>query len=86
MERVEVGMYATSKAGHDKGSLYLVARVEGDFVYLVDGKLRPLDKPKKKKQKHMQIIRRMLEGWNPEQISDDDVKRAIRQYKQSLQA
>ena len=86
MERVKDGMFAISKAGHDKGNLYLIVRAAGDYVYLVDGKLRLLEKPKKKKQKHIQIVHRMPEGWNPEQISDDDVKRAIRQYKQSLQA
>ena len=86
MERVETGMFAKSKAGHDAGSLYLVIQTEGEYVFLADGRIRPLAKPKKKKKKHIQIIHRTPEGWNPEQISDDDVKRAIRQYKQSLQA
>ncbi len=81
MERLEVGMFATSKAGHDKGSLYLVMKVEGEYVYLADGRIRPLEKPKKKKCRHIQIIHRKPENWNPEEISDDDIKRAIRQYK-----
>ena len=86
MERIETGMFAASKAGHDKDCLYLVLKVEGDYVYLTDGRLRPLAKPKKKKSKHIQLIHRRPSDWNPEQISDDDVKRAIRQYKRSLQA
>ena len=85
MERIEAGMFALSKAGHDKGSLYLIIKTEGEYVYLADGKLRPLEKLKKKKCRHIQIIHRRQEDWNPEQISNDDVKRAIRQYKQSPQ-
>ena len=86
MERIEAGMFATSKAGHDRGVLYLISKTEGEYVWLTDGRLRPLDKPKKKKLKHIQIIHRIAENWNPAQISDDDVRRAIRQYKKSLQA
>ena len=34
MERIERGMLAWSRAGHDTDTLYLVCGVEGDFVYL----------------------------------------------------
>lgn len=81
MERMETGMFARSKAGHDKGCLYLIEQVEGDTVYLVDGVRKTLAKPKKKNQKHIQIINRFCENWNPEQINDDDIKRAIRLYE-----
>ena len=86
MRRIEAGMFALSLTGHDKGRLYLVIKAEDGYVYLADGELRSLEKMKKKKEKHIQIIYRTPEGWNPEQISNDDVKRAIRQYKKSLQA
>ena len=41
MERIVPGMFARSKAGHDKGSLYLLVQVEPEYVYLVDGRQRP---------------------------------------------
>ena len=78
MERTEAGMFARSKAGHDKGRLYLIEKTEGEYVYLVDGARRTLAKPKKKKQKHIQVICRIWENW--ETVNDDDIKRAIRQY------
>ena len=81
MEKVIPGMLARSKAGHDKGDLYLIDRVEPEYAYLVDGSRRPLSKPKKKKWKHIQIIKQMREHWNPEQKNDDDIRRAIRQYE-----
>ena len=58
------GMLAVSKAGHDAGERYVIAAVDNNYVYLVDGRIRTLDKPKKKKKKHIQIIGRTydLEG------------------------
>ena len=44
---------ALAAAGHDRGTLYLVLREEGDRVLLADGKLRKLDRPKKKNRKHV---------------------------------
>ena len=49
MDRYEVGMLARSKAGHDKGHVYIIMKEEAAYVYLVDGCLRPIEKPKKKK-------------------------------------
>ena len=80
MERTEAGMFARSKAGHDKGCLYLIGKTEGEYVYLVDGTGKTLAKPKKKNRKHIQVICRVWEDWKPETVNDDDIKRAIRQY------
>ncbi len=42
-----------SLAGHDKGWLYLVLRVEAGFVWVADGKHHTLAQPKKKSLKHL---------------------------------
>ncbi len=41
------GNVVRSAAGHDKGDLFLILREEGDFVWLVDGKRRKNETPKK---------------------------------------
>ena len=51
------GMFAVSLAGHDKGRVYFITREEEDFVYLADGKSRGIQNPKKKRKKHLQIIK-----------------------------
>ena len=51
-----IGMFAISKAGHDKGRMYLVVGQEKDLVLLADGKTRTMENPKRKKTKHIQII------------------------------
>ena len=48
------GQIIFSKQGRDKGRAMVVYHVEGEYVYLVDGSLRLLQKPKKKKVKHIQ--------------------------------
>ena len=50
-----VGQVVYSKCGHDKGKAFIVTEIEEDFLYLTDGKSRKMDKPKKKKTKHVQI-------------------------------
>ena len=48
------GQVVYSKSGHDKGLPFIVISVEGEYLYIVDGKRRRLDKPKRKKIKHIQ--------------------------------
>lgn len=61
MVRIEEGMLAKSIAGHDQGRLYVIIRVEAEYVWLVDGILRTVDKPKKKKIRHIQVIHQYAE-------------------------
>ena len=48
------GRLAFSRAGHDKGKLYLIIRQEGERVWLADGRTRSVQDPKKKNRKHIQ--------------------------------
>lgn len=50
---VAVGDVVVSRAGRDKGLPFVVLSREGEFVYLVDGDLRRLERPKKKKRMHV---------------------------------
>ena len=50
---ISIGDLVVSRAGRDKGRPFVVLRTEGEFVYLVDGALRRLEKPKKKKRMHV---------------------------------
>ncbi len=85
VERIETGMLARSRAGHDKDKVYVISRAEDAYVWLADGRLRLLEKPKKKKKKHIQIIytipenlQKKLEEGKP--LQNEDIKRAIKRY------
>ena len=72
------GDLARSKAGHDKGKIYVIIDEDDEYVYLADGVLKKTDHPKKKKKKHVQLIyyRKQFEISN----QNEAVKRAIKLY------
>ena len=47
MRDIRVGSFAEAIAGHDSGKWYVIFRIENEYVYLVDGRIRTLDRPKK---------------------------------------
>ncbi len=47
---------ATSLAGHDKGHIYAIVRKDEETAYLADGKLKLIEKPKKKNLRHIRRI------------------------------
>ena len=52
-----VGQVVFSKSGRDKGLPFIIVAVEGNFVFLADGKLRKLSRPKYKKCMHIQPVK-----------------------------
>lgn len=46
---LKVGQVVKSKAGRDKGKLFIVLNVEDPYAYIADGSLRKVEKPKKRK-------------------------------------
>ena len=83
VEKIEAGMLAISRAGHDKDTCYIVWDMDETYVWLVDGRLRPLEKPKKKKRKHIQIQYTIPENLREklsrkESIRNEDIKFVIK--------
>ena len=56
-----IGRIVCSKAGRDKDYFLVVVKSEGDFVFVCDGKERPLERPKRKNKKHLQFTNTVLE-------------------------
>ena len=60
-ENISIGQVVKSKAGRDKGRIFLVYNViNSQNVLIVDGDLRKLDNPKQKKIKHLIIYNTIL--------------------------
>ncbi len=55
------GTIVKSICGHDQGSFYIVVKTEGDFCYIADGRRRKLEKPKRKRQKHLTVTTQQAE-------------------------
>ena len=83
---LERGMLVESRAGHDKGCLYIVVGQEGPYVYVCDGRLKTTAKPKKKKAMHVAkqagipglLLEKQAEGkaW-----TDEDIKRVMKIWR-----
>lgn len=81
------GQFVRSKAGRDKGTLFLVVGIaDEEHVYIADGACRKMKAPKRKKNKHLQkhnavsdAVKEMLESG--EKIEDALIRREIAQHQ-----
>ncbi len=80
---------AVSRSGHDKDRLYVIIKEEANLVYLADGRLKPIEKPKRKSRKHIQIIKNLpkdiTEVFTQENFRNEEIKRAIKLYQKQTE-
>ena len=79
---------AKSLCGHDKNEIYVVYREENDFVYLINGKTKTIEKPKRKNQRHIQIIKNLPEEiieMVSRELTNETAKKIIKHYVRSIQ-
>lgn len=63
-----IGKVVLSKAGRDKDHLYVIIReIDKEYVLLSNGSTKTVEKPKKKKIKHLNFL----------ETVDDEIKDAI---------
>lgn len=68
-----VGKMAISKAGRDKGNYYIVIKqIDDNYVFVADGKLKTIEKPKRKKLKHLNISVEVASEIKEAIISNDN--------------
>lgn len=84
MNKFIPGQLVISKAGRDKGRMFIIQGVvETDFVRLVDGKLRPLEKPKRKKIIHLQATNIHTDILDQPHVNNANIRKLIQQYQHS---
>lgn len=87
-----IGQFVTSKAGHDKGCLYVVVAQKDDFVYLCDGRIKKPEAPKKKRRKHIQLIHARVDKGlldrleSGEKVYAEEIRYALKQYCQTCRS
>ena len=80
-----------STAGHDKGEIFYVVSTDDQFLYLANGKDRTLDKPKRKKRKHVQkvlrsetrVVEKLLRG---DKVLNSELRRDLAFHAKEMQA
>ena len=87
MNEFKVGGYVLSTAGHDRGEYYVILQLDDEYAYLVDGRIRTLNRPKKKKQKHITALvetdQVLIEKVIQQTVKNEEIKRAIKLLKYS---
>ena len=85
--KLKVGQVVKSRAGRDNGRVFLVTKILDDqYVYIVDGNLRKLDNPKKKKIKHLTVFNSVLIEYqerlkNDIMVNDAYIRRILEPFK-----
>lgn len=84
------GAMAKSLAGHDKGEIFVIIEDIGEYVFLVDGKLRPAERPKRKSRKHIQLIhddgeQKRQKLIQDRKLTDEAIRKSIQCYKRESQ-
>ena len=83
---LKIGQIIKSKAGRDKGRVFLIHEVlDEQFVLVCDGDLRKLNNPKKKKVKHLVIYNTVLTEFaeklqGKENLNDAYVRKLLEPY------
>lgn len=86
MMKCDVGGIVQSQAGRDRDQFFIVSSILGDeYVYLVDGKNKKLNNPKKKKIKHL-IVRKqkseLKEKFEQSQyLLDSEIRKVLQNFK-----
>ena len=74
------GQVVRSKKGRDEGKVYIIMDIiDDDLLLLVDGKLRKLDRPKKKKVKHLYIYKDVFDT-EVSDFSDTYIRKKLLPY------
>ena len=80
---MKIGTVVFSKRGRDKGRPFVVVSEESEYIYLVDGDVRPLEKPKKKKVKHVQPTNTVfdLQSVGKRGLNDSDFRKWLEPFR-----
>jgi ribosomal protein L14E/L6E/L27E len=87
---ITIGQMVKSKAGRDKGNIFIVVDVlDDEYVLIADGDIRKLDNPKKKKVKHLIVyntisydIKEKIE--NKQKFNNAFIRKQIEPFKKEL--
>ena len=74
---IDKGTLVRASAGRDKDSLFVAVGVHDGFVYICDGKSRPLERPKRKNPKHISPTHVTVET---DGLTNKQLRRLINQF------
>ena len=90
IQDISISDVVLSTAGRDQGQLFYCVATDDRFVWLADGKGRTLDKPKRKKRKHVQKVLRAetriaLKLRSSDKVLNSELRRDLAYLSQHMQ-
>jgi len=83
--RIDIASYVISLNGRDEGKRFVVVGTQDEYSLIADGKGRRIEKPKRKKNKHLrledktdgQIAEKLIRG---EKVTNNEIRRTLAGY------
>ncbi|HHY24165.1 MAG TPA: RNA-binding protein [Clostridiaceae bacterium] len=88
----KLGELIYSNAGRDVGRRFIITNIiDEKYVLISDGDLRKIEKPKKKKIKHIKTCGIIIDSLNKkmenkEKITNAEIRKMIAQYVQNMES
>lgn len=85
-----LGQVVYSKAGRDAGRKFvIVGIIDSAYVLIADGNLRKIEKPKKKKRKHLEMTDEVIKSigsklLNGQKVTNADIRKALAAMDEKL--
>ena len=91
ISELNISDVVTSIAGRDQGGLFYVIGTDGEFLMLANGKDRTLEKPKKKRPKHIKKVLRsetrvaakLIQG---DKVLNSELRRDLAYFSREMQS
>ena len=86
--KIETGRVVRSRAGRDEGKYFAVIALEGDeFALVADGERRGIEKPKRKRVKHLFVTEETISGLQSrleagEAVENHEIRKWLAAYRQ----
>lgn len=74
---IQKGSIVRALAGRDKGGFFVVLDTEGSFALIADGKRRRIQRPKRKKLKHLAPTNTVYNGSTQ---TNPQIRKALREF------
>lgn len=87
---IEIGSVVRSLAGRDQGRLFVVIQeLDSDFVMVANGKLRGMDRLKKKRRKHLKptgaVVQELRDRLaNSMTVEDHEIRSWLKKEEEKL--
>jgi ribosomal protein L14E/L6E/L27E len=75
---IQIGQFVRSKAGRDKDRIFIVMNIADEkYVLIADGDLRRIEKPKKKKIRHLAVMAQVSTSLKDKLSGDGKINNAF---------